>query len=1283
MRSALAAKQAPAGFPNRSTRSRLARLTRMAVAFLVVAGSLGLATVTATAQSTSSSCPSAGADAYDDLTDENNHAYDDSRCLKELGIPAPGNNYRPDDLMTRSEMARFMARTYAIVTGTDAPVVATKFTDISADPNADDIARIFGLEITTGTTTTTYSPNNPVIRGHMALFLARLYKQATGTNAPTADTPFTDISNRSPEQETAIGQIYRLDVTTGTSDTTYSPGDDVTRRQMASFVVRMYRVLDAITSGTAADAPTDLEVTASGNDGTSLEVNWTAPDDTGSSDIVGYLIQWKTGDTSYTRTNQHDTIATSATFDDLTAGETYTFRVAARTAVGLGDWSDEASGNPATVPDAPTGVEVAFSGDVGVALDVSWTAPEDGGSHDVTGYVVQWKSGDDDYSADNERSVDGTSATIDGLAKGTVYTFRVAAVSVAGQGDWSDEASGNPATAPDAPTGVEVAISGDVGDALDVSWTAPTDTGSVDIIDYYLIQWKTGDTSYTRTNQLDTIITSASFDDLTAGETYTFRVAARTAAGLGDWSDEVSGNPAVAPGLVGNLRSTPRNASLALSWTAPADDGGSEISGYVINWRAGRQSTKTAELDNGQATSYTITGLRNSSVYSVSVRAENAAGAGDAASVPSGSNNFSVTPAPTAPTTPRDLTVTPGNRTLTLDWKQPADDGGTTFTGYTIENRCGSVSRFNPVSGSPQTHNTARAVQTITIHGLVNGSHCDVRVAANSYYDADRNNFRGSNEPILSSVWAQSFGTPATLPFAPTNVIATTSHRSLQISWTAPTNTGGSAITGYKLIWSAGISAAVTVGNRTSYTITGLENRFAYTVSVQTINAVGESTSSFASGSTQPSAVPAAPRNVQVSTAPLLINGNTNVNAGTSLVVTWDTPPLNGTNPVDGYVVQRRDSLISSTTPGGSVTPAGHWITTRTGTVDVVNRTVTIGGLQTGRSYDIRVQATNDHDTNTNTGSIGGPWASGSGTPATAPAPITPTLEPGSTSVIVSWDPPADNGSDITHYLIRYAQNLTGNEQYSTDIRVDAPATRTRITGLQVGVPYVVQVQAVNAVGAGPNPTGEIQATTGLFPDAPTSVTAVPTANGNGSTLTVTWNRVTRTNGAGPVSSYIVETLDLTNPGNTWVLTTGIDGTTTTAVVNVVIGRTYLVRVKAVALHTGSSGYIDAPVKAAGAPATPALLAATIATDGVTVNVVWTAVSQGTPSDITGYLVSWFSTTDPVFGKRGTVRITSNTRGTYSIYGLPSGSYTVQVSSTNHVGNSPPRTANVTVPARS
>ena len=78
---------------------------------------------------------------------------------------------------------------------------------------------------------------------------------------------------------------------------------------------------------------------------------------------------------------------------------------------------------------------VAVSGDEGDSLDVSWDASDGADS-----YVVQWKSGSDDYSADNQRSVDGTSSNFDGLTQGTSYTFRVAAVNDAGMSDYSDEA---------------------------------------------------------------------------------------------------------------------------------------------------------------------------------------------------------------------------------------------------------------------------------------------------------------------------------------------------------------------------------------------------------------------------------------------------------------------------------------------------------------------------------------------------------------------------------------------------------------------------------------------------------------------------------------------------------------------------------------------------------------------------------------------------------------------------------------------------------------------------
>ena len=192
MSSAVTGKGVPVKVPNRSIRLSVLRLVRMAVAFVVVAGSLGLATVTATAQDGGSSCPSDGAAAYSDVP-ESSFAYDDSRCLRELGISDAGDTYRPGADMTRSEMAAFMANAYAALTGEEAPIAEHMFADIEGDANADDIARISpnGLMITTGTTDTTYSPDDPVIRAHMALFLTRLYEKVAGSEAPAGTTEFT------------------------------------------------------------------------------------------------------------------------------------------------------------------------------------------------------------------------------------------------------------------------------------------------------------------------------------------------------------------------------------------------------------------------------------------------------------------------------------------------------------------------------------------------------------------------------------------------------------------------------------------------------------------------------------------------------------------------------------------------------------------------------------------------------------------------------------------------------------------------------------------------------------------------------------------------------------------------------------------------------------------------------------------------------------------------------------------------------------------------------------
>ncbi|MFT5203812.1 MAG: hypothetical protein ACI9C1_003215, partial [Candidatus Aldehydirespiratoraceae bacterium] len=167
----------------------------------------------------------------------------DVTCIFNLAVTTgtSGTTYSPGDFVTREQMASFLARMYEAITGSAAPAAATPFTDVSATSFAkDDIGRIFGLGITTGTSGTTYSPGDNVTREQMASFLARLFNAIRAEQAPITATPFTDVSATSFAKDD-IGRIFGLGITTGTSPTTYDPAGNVTREQMAAFLARLYR----------------------------------------------------------------------------------------------------------------------------------------------------------------------------------------------------------------------------------------------------------------------------------------------------------------------------------------------------------------------------------------------------------------------------------------------------------------------------------------------------------------------------------------------------------------------------------------------------------------------------------------------------------------------------------------------------------------------------------------------------------------------------------------------------------------------------------------------------------------------------------------------------------------------------------------------------------------------------------------------------------------------------------------------------------------------------------
>lgn len=165
-------------------------------------------------------------------------------AAREVMSPATQNSFNTQGIITRETMATFMANAFEAATGAPAPLVSVPFTDIGGLPQEtrDDIARIYGLGITTGTTATTYSPSLMITRNQMGVFLARLYKSIHGDDAAVVYVPFTDIYTPGEEwAQSGIARIYGLGITVGTTAATYTPYAFVTREQMALFIVRLLR----------------------------------------------------------------------------------------------------------------------------------------------------------------------------------------------------------------------------------------------------------------------------------------------------------------------------------------------------------------------------------------------------------------------------------------------------------------------------------------------------------------------------------------------------------------------------------------------------------------------------------------------------------------------------------------------------------------------------------------------------------------------------------------------------------------------------------------------------------------------------------------------------------------------------------------------------------------------------------------------------------------------------------------------------------------------------------
>jgi len=454
---------------------------------------------------------------------------------------------------------------------------------------------------------------------------------------------------------------------------------------------------------------------------------------------------------------------------------------------------------------------------------------------------------------------------------------------------------------------------------------------------------------------------------------------------------------ATVPGASTIGTATGGNAQATVTFTPPASDGGSAITGYTV------ASSPAGGIDSSAGTtglSHIITGLANGTAYTFTVIATNAAGPG----LPSSASS-SVIPA-TVPGAPTMRTVSGGNAQATVTFTAPAATGGSAITGYTVTSK--------PAGGVDSNAGTTGLSHIIT--GLTNGTYY--------YFNVTATNAVGTSLPSNASNYVK----PATVPDAPTIGTATGGNAQATVTFTAPANTGGSAITGYTVTSTP--AGGVDSNARTtalSHTITGLTNGTAYTFAVTATNAVGSGIASTASNSVTPNTVPGSPA---IGTA---TRGNAQA------TVTFSAPANTGGGEITGYTV--------------TSTPAGG-IDRNAGTTGLSH---TITGLTNGTAYSFRVTATN---------------AVGTGLPSTAsnivtpaPVPDAPTIDTatgGNARATVTFTAPANTGgSEITGYTV------TSIPAGGVDIHSGTTSLSHTITGLTNGTDYTFTVTAANIAGAG------------------------------------------------------------------------------------------------------------------------------------------------------------------------------------------------------------------------
>ncbi len=707
------------------------------------------------------------------------------------------------------------------------------------------------------------------------------------------------------------------------------------------------------------------------------------------------------------------------------------------------EWMDAV---PAMVPAAPNPSDIRVIATTPSQLTVEWSAPDDGGSP-ILRYEIQRQhliviGWDEEATAIVRASV--LRHTFTNLRAARNYIVRIRAENAVGKSDWAVLPLRNrqltlPATVPDIPT--NLIVDATEMDELTLTWEAPVETGGMEITGYR-VQHKLATEADYPTSSISLITTTTTITGLESGTQYDVRVAAVNQEGRGAW---LTGAGSTAPEFVATVPAAPTGVTvekesettLSVSWDAPTNTGGAEITGYDVQYRDASESpiSWTSVTPNPTDTETTITGLTAGKEYLVRVAAINSVGtgaySGEASSV-----------LVTLPGVPKTLAVTvSSSSSLCATWEAPEDLGAEIAVplSYIVAYRTSDPDGEGTETAGDWEERSTTAT-TVELTDLLANTSYDVRVAAVN--EAGRGEFTDLGSATTTEA--------VSLPNAPTNVVLTSlSPTEVQATWTKPTETGGLALRSFAVEYAPANAPAdsdpmslTRHAEASAVILTGLLPETEYQVSIAAINALGRSEFESATVTTPLATAPFPPR-------ALMVTGT----SAMDLEVSWTAPVDPGGIPILRYRVDYRLSDEDETQTGRQ---PGDWEEQSSERTSIV-----IQNLDAGTGYDVRVAAINAVSEGSFVQSTG-QTLNGTDIPA-PPSSLTLTVS-SATRIQATWAAPS-SGPDVTGYRVEYRR-----EQHSGtwhQIAHTGLSTQATIIGLMAGTTYQVRVRGQIDAGHG------------------------------------------------------------------------------------------------------------------------------------------------------------------------------------------------------------------------